>query len=49
MPKDLGLALSTKILRSMKFSGKIKKIQTYCLCQKGQKYYLADVLAWPAY
>jgi hypothetical protein len=43
---DQGLVLSTKILRSEKFSEKVWKFQTHHFCQKGQKNDLADVLAW---
>jgi hypothetical protein len=45
----LGLVLSTKILRSEKFIEKVGKLKTYHFCQKGQKNYLAYVLAWIAY
>jgi hypothetical protein len=44
-----GLVLSTKILKSEKFSEKVRKFLTYHFCKKGQKIYLADVLAWLAY
>jgi hypothetical protein len=40
-----GLVLSTKILRSEKFSEKVRKFKTYHFCPKGKKNYLADVLA----
>jgi hypothetical protein len=46
---DLGLVLSTKILRSEKFSEKVRKFSSCHFCLKGQKKYLGDVLAWPAY
>jgi hypothetical protein len=42
---SLGLVLSTKILRSEKFLEKVKKFKTFHFCQRGQKNYLADVLA----
>jgi hypothetical protein len=44
-----GLVLSIKILRSEKFSEKVRKFKTYRFCQKGQKNYLANVMAWLAY
>jgi hypothetical protein len=47
--KDQGLVLSTKILRSGKFSKKLRKSETYHFCQKVQKNYLFDVLDWLAY
>jgi hypothetical protein len=48
MKQNLGLVLSTKILRFEKFSKKVRKFKTYHLCHKGQKKYKADVLAWLA-
>jgi hypothetical protein len=46
---DRGLVLSTKIIRSEKFSERVIKFKTQHFCQKGQKKYLADVLAWLTY
>jgi hypothetical protein len=40
------LFLSTKILRSEKYTEKVRKFKTYHFCQEGHKNYLADVLAW---
>jgi hypothetical protein len=41
---NLGSILSTKLLRSTKFSEKVKKISTCDFCQKDQKNNIADVL-----
>jgi hypothetical protein len=38
-----------KNFRLENFSEKIRKLQTYNFCQKGQKNYQADVLPWLAY
>jgi hypothetical protein len=48
-PSALGLILSTNIYRCEKFSEKVRKFLNYHFCHKGQKNYLADVLAWLAY
>jgi hypothetical protein len=45
----LGLVLSTKILRSEKFTEKVRKFKTCHFCHKGQKNYLANILAWLAH
>jgi hypothetical protein len=45
----LGSILSSKNIKSDKFSESFRKLKTYHFCLKGQKNFLVEVLAWLAY